>query len=114
MADAWSTVVAREPEYDELGQSEILALMAWESRCCPSCSNYDSFVPQGEAPQDVRTPDGRTFTVQLHRCLACGLEEMVRREWNDSQKHAPSYPGAALASDGLIFIARPKKEDTDA
>lgn len=111
MADAWSTVIEREPEYDDYSRSSILALMAWESRCCPKCGNYMSIVPQGNADRHVTTADGRTFEVQLHRCLPCGLEEVVRREWHDSQKNAPAIPGGALASDGLIFISRPQEEE---
>lgn len=111
MADAWSTVVEREPEYDEYTRSEILGLMAWESRTCPACNNYLTVVPQGANDTHVTTADGRTFEVQMHRCVACGLEELVRREWHETHKEDAPNPTGALASDGLIFIARPKEED---
>ena len=111
MADAWSTVVEREPEYDEHGQAEILALMAWESRCCPACGNYMTVVSQGAAERNVTSADGRTFSVQMHRCLPCGLEEVVRREWHEAHKDDKPNAAGALASDGLIFVARPQEED---
>lgn len=114
MADAWSTVVTREPEYDDFSRSQIFALMAWESRICPSCRNFDTLVPAGKDERTAITPDGRVFEVQMHRCLACGVEELVRREWREVHKDDRPSDTGALASDGLLFIARPEKEDTDA
>lgn len=113
MADAWSTVIEREPEYDDFTRSEILALMAWESNVCPKCGNYDSMRPAGKASQHAIGPNGETFEVQFHRCSACGLEELVRREFNDAHKDDHPNASGALASDGLIFIARPHEEDID-
>lgn len=111
MADAWSTVVTKEPEYDDFTRSQVLAMLAWESYCCPKCGNYDSMRPAGKAGPTVDGPHGETFEVQLHRCDSCGLEEMVRRQWHEAHKDdKPNFSGA-LASDGLIFIARPQEED---
>lgn len=110
MADAWSTVIEREPEWDEYTQSRVLAYIAYQSRCCPSCGNYQSMVPAGEDKRTVAGPDGQVFKVQMQRCVACGLEELVRREWHAAHKDEVPNQTGALSGDGLSFVPRPEEE----
>jgi hypothetical protein len=87
--------------------------MAWESRCCPQCGNYNPIIPAGVAEDRYKkAPDGRRFTVHMYRCLACGVEELVRREWHEAHKNNQSINGP-LAGDGLLFVARPDEEGTN-
>lgn len=46
----------------------------------------------------------------MYRCLACGVEEVARRTWREAHKDDQPSPSGALASDGLLFVARPTEE----
>lgn len=108
MAEAWSTVVTREPEWDDFSRERVEALMALDHRTCPSCQNYMTLDPQGPTSWTVTAPDGRKFVIEALRCVTCGLEEMARRQWGDQHKDDKPNASGALASDGLMLVAQPK------
>ena len=111
MADAWSTVVTREPEFDDYTRSRILALAAWEARRCSTCGNYESLVPLKTDLRHVTWPDGEVFAVDQYRCLACGSAEIIKRDYqSDHEKDKPTR-GQFAAGDGRMFVARPVVSD---
>ena len=111
MADAWTTVVTREPEYDADSRARVLALMAWESNRCPKCHNYDSIEPVPTAEQGVVTwPNGRAFRIHQYRCQACGALEIFQRHWTAEHEKDKPFPGQAMPIDGLMTVVRPATE----
>jgi hypothetical protein len=111
MADAWSTVVTREPEWDDYGRAEIYALIAYESGQCPRCGNYDVLVPQPKATdRTAEAPDGRQFDAAAYRCVSCALKDLAERVWRQSNQGA-GEPNGPHPSDGLMFVARPRREE---
>lgn len=106
MADAWSTVVTREPEYDEHTRAQLTALQLWDAQCCPVCGNHGSLVPQGSTDRTARAPDGTRFEVLMYRCVACGIKDLASRLWREDHKEDQPTAEGALAADGLTFIVR--------
>lgn len=107
MADAWSTVVTREPEWDDYTRSRVLALAAWEARRCSSCGNYESMVPLKSDLRHVTWPDGQVFAVEQYRCLACGSADLIKRDWQTAHEKDKPTTGQHAAGDGRMFVARP-------
>lgn len=124
MADAWQTVVTREPEYDDYTRSRLLALDTWESDRCPTCGCYDVLVrvkTESKGHRKVTTDrnvrwaehDNRAFRVEQFRCLACGAVAAVERDWNKDHENDPPAKGRVAPGDGRIFLARPLDEDDE-
>lgn len=111
MSQAWSTIVTREPEWDDLTRSRALSLVAYDSKCCPSCATYDSMVPIKDSAREVTWPDGSVYTVKQLRCQACGASETVRRDFVEQHKDHKPVPYTASPADGLKFIIEPGKPD---
>jgi len=92
-----------------------MALAAYDARCCPSCGNYDSIVasdPKGEETPNTTLPDGRVLEVHQLRCLACGLVDVVKRDWVTAHEKDKPIPGRPTAGDGRMFVAKQlRKED---
>ena len=111
MADAWSTVVTREPEFDDYTRSRILALAAWEARRCSTCGNYESLVPLKTDLRHVTWPDGEVFAVDQYRCLACGSAEIIKRDAAKAHEKDKAITGQFAWADGRMFVARPVVSD---
>lgn len=114
MADAWSTTVTREPEFDDYTRSRVMALLAWEAGRCPKCGNYDTLVELRRDNRYVNWPQhgGRRFEVTAWRCTACGAADIVERDF--TTKHAKDKPPAAgvfAPGDGRMYSARPITEE---
>ena len=112
MADAWSTVVTHEPEFDDYTRARILALAAWEARQCSACGNYESLVPLKNDLRHVTWPDGQVFAVEQYRCLACGAADLIKRDWQNDHENDKPQRGQFAAGDGRMFVSRPF-DDTD-
>ena len=106
-------MVTREPEFDDYTRARIMALMAWESKKCPNCGNYDSLVELTRDLRDVTWAmhGGRVFQVHQYRCLACGAADIVRRDFTERHKDDKPIPGQYADGDGRMFIARPLTEE---
>lgn len=113
MADAWSTVVTREPEFDDYTRSRILALGVYEAVRCPNCGNWDALVPLKTATRHVTWDehDGRKVEVAQFRCVFCGAADLIRRDWNAQHEKDKPTTGQAAAGDGRMFVARPIPEE---
>lgn len=109
MADAWSTVVTRESEWDERSLNRALGLAEHESNRCPSCRSYDSLVPIPNETRDVAWAehDGRKAQVLQFRCIACGAADLVKRDWHKKHEDDAERTGVAKPADGRFFIATP-------
>lgn len=105
------TIVTREPEYDDNTRSRLMALVAWDARCCTTCGNYDSLDPQGATGHTVTAPDGRVFEVEIYRCITCGVEQWARRQWGEEHKNDKPNATGNLAADGLNWVAQPRTEE---
>lgn len=111
MADAWSTIVTREPEYDDITRSRVLALAAWESKRCPKCHNYGSVVSLPTTDAGLVTwPDGSAFRIHQYKCQACGALAIFERHWAAEHENDKPFPGEAMPIDGLMSVARPAEE----
>lgn len=113
MADAWSTVVEREPEYDDYTRSRVMALLAWEAGRCPKCRSYDSLVP---LPKELRhvtweEHNGRKVEVAQVLCVVCGAADLVQRMWSERHAKDKPIPGQAAPADGRQFVAYPADEE---
>lgn len=113
MADAWSTVVTREAEWDDYARSQVMALATWEAGRCSSCGNYDCLVPLKADLRHVTwgQHDGRKFAVEQYRCLACGAADIIKRDWLARHEKDEPKPGQFAAADGRQFRARPLTEE---
>lgn len=114
MADAWSTVVTREPEWDDKGRARAFALEVWEAKKCPQCGNYDTLLELPRARRFVtwHNHGGRVMDVRQYRCLACGAVDSVRRDWDKRNRKRPDPPeGQYAESDGRIFAAQPLDDE---
>jgi hypothetical protein len=113
MADAWSTTVTREPEFDDYTQSQVMALAAYEAGQCPNCHNYDCLVPLKTDTRHVTWAQhgGQKFAVLQYRCLACGAADLIRRDWSTQHEKDKPVRGQALAADGRMFVSRPLTEE---
>lgn len=84
--------------------------MAAEHRQCPRCKNFDSLKPlvddtAGDAKWSEH--DGQMFAVQQFRCEACGLSDLVERDFRLAHEQVKPVPGRALPSDGRMFVVHP-------
>lgn len=122
MADAWETVVDREPAWNDNDRSRAFALDVWEGGKCPTCNNYDVLVPittEGRSRVTVDRDvvwdqhDNRVMRVRQFRCLACGAVDAVRRDFNRDHENDKPAKGRAAPSDGRIFMARPLDDEED-
>lgn len=113
MADAWSTVVEREPEFDDYTRSRIMALHLWEAGRCPNCHNYDCLVELKSSALDYVWDDlnGERFAVRQYRCLACASADVVRRDFNTRHENHKPVAGQASPADGRMFVSRRATEE---
>gem|GEM_PF-2179094 len=106
--------MTRAPEWDDYSRSRALALLALEDGQCPGCRNYDSIVPS-DPPRGVKPnttlPDGRVVQVSQFRCFACGLVEVVKRDWMTAHEKDEPIPGRPSAGDGRMFVAQLRDEE---
>lgn len=109
MADAWSTVVTRESEWDERSLNRALGLADYEANRCPACRNYDALVPLDEATRNVTWAEhgGRRVQVLQFRCIFCAAADTVQRDWRKDHDGDPDLKGQAKPADGRFFIPAP-------
>lgn len=86
--------------------------MAAESRQCANCGNFDTLRPIEEKSGDKKWTeiDGRFFSVEQLRCVACGLSDMVQRDFNEATKGFEPQPGRPAPGDGRRFVVHPIPE----
>jgi len=103
MADAWTVVVTREPEWDDYDRAEAIAAVYEAQTRCHRGHSPDQMVELVTAERNVRWPDGRLFRVRQFRCLGCASVEFRERE---SQRTDPKpVEGVYAPSDGRRTIA---------
>lgn len=114
MVDAWSTIVTREPEWDDYGRARAMALGESERLRCPTCQNYDALVPLKSDLRYVRWAEhgNRRVEVAQYRCIYCGASELVRRDWEARHEKDKPVEGRAAPGDGRMFVARPITKET--
>lgn len=105
MADAWSTVVEREPEWDERARGEALALIADERTTCHACG-----LVMADITSELRTEarnvawgDGRKFEVRVYRCLGCMARTLVERDFTKQHEDHKPQPRVYSPTDGVRF-----------
>jgi Zn ribbon nucleic-acid-binding protein len=84
--------------------------MAVESRQCPRCQNFDTLVPLTDEENDAKTTKhgAQLFAVKQLRCVACGLSDLVERDFRRAHQNDPEpIPGKPSASDGHHFVVTP-------
>lgn len=83
--------------------------MAAESRQCSGCKNFDTLVPLKDPASDALwvEHEGQMFAIKQLRCIACGLSDLVTRDFVASQEGIRPAPGQAAASDGRLFAVHP-------
>lgn len=107
-------MVTRESEFDDYTRQRIFALMVAESRQCPKCRNFDTFVPLKDEENDKRwTQHGdERYGVRQMQCKACALSDLVEREAGRVSEAEPKpQPGQPSISDGRVFIVQPINPD---
>lgn len=90
--------------------------MSIESRECPRCHNLDTLVPLVDEDNDAKTTEhnGKTFGVRQLRCVACGLSDLVERDFTRAHQNDPEpLPGRPKQSDGHHFIVTPIDPPTE-
>lgn len=85
-----------------------MALVVYDARCCPSCGAFDSSLRSApdELPIKTKHPDGRMFEVQRWRCLACGVVDLAKRDFESAHEKEKPMRGQPGSKDGLMFVAR--------
>lgn len=92
MADAWSTVVEREPEWSEGDRAEAEALAHIEAGKCPcGC---------GQQMEQSMSRDWN-WSVEHRKCFAGAALDQVRREFDKKFKDDPGR------HDGRLWFVEP-------
>lgn len=107
MADAWSTVVHREPEWDDRARNEAIGLLVAEQTACPSCGLLmeDVTAEMRREARNVSWGDGRKFEVRVYRCLGCMASTLIERDFRNKHKDHKEVPGVYSPTDGVRFRA---------
>lgn len=62
MADAWATVVEREPEWDDATRTRVEALDWHDNECCSGCGTHESIL---------KDPENNKFDLVEKVCPIC-------------------------------------------
>jgi hypothetical protein len=77
MAEAWTTVVTREPEWDDETRDRVLSLAAYEGTMCPDGCGLTIEESMGPGP----------FLIDTFVCNATKARERKKRE-DEDEAHA--------------------------
>lgn len=114
MADAWTTVVVREPEWDDLTRNQHLAKRAYDREVDPGCGLHKSIL---ENPADHQ------FVFETPTCAICREIERQQRmiadrdnKWLEQFKGKTPPADEYRPADGVHLKMRPAtaKEIEDA
>lgn len=87
MSDAWSTIVARESEWDDYSRAEAIAGVTASRMVCKECGLPDGMVRDMERDLFVRWDEqGRKFVVEGYRCLSCASMAVADRKLGDTEE----------------------------
>lgn len=103
MADAWSVVVDREPEWDDYSRAEAVASLIVDQFRCRNCGVEGALTEIPKATRHWKWGDGRKFEVTQWRCLACAAEETVRRDFLRQHEKTEPVAGSFHVTDGIRF-----------
>lgn len=105
--------MTRESDWNKYAQTSAIALLAHESRRCPSCRNWDALEPLPSETRHVTWADhgGRVAEVVSFRCVFCGAADIVKRDFAEKNKDYKTVKGTAAPGDGRMFAARPPAEE---
>jgi hypothetical protein len=104
-----TTVVRREPEFDDRLRAEYLAEVGYDDRCCRSCGNFDTLVEVKESQRHVTWDEhgGRVMDVHHFICLACASTDIIKRDFEKRYEKVEPKPGQASPTDGRLIVAAP-------
>jgi hypothetical protein len=108
-----TTIVTREPEFDDRLRAEYLALVGYEDRCCKTCGNFNTIIEDPSARRHVTWDEhgGRVMDVHHFLCLACGASQLIERDFTERHSKNKPAPGQAAPSDGRMIVAAPLSLD---
>ena len=107
MADAWSVVVTREPEWDDYTRGEALADLEVDLARCSECGVEGAVVAVPAATRHWTWGDGRKFEVTSYRCLSCAALDTVKRDATAEAEKHKAVRGVYAPLDGLRLVVRP-------
>jgi|GEM_PF-6363218 len=98
MADAWTTVVTREPEWDDESRDLVLDLREHDQMIHHGCGNHMS----------VSMDSNLSRVVNHHRlvCQDCRAIDLARKEWHKEQRHEGDIDRCQVCGDEQFYIER--------
>ncbi len=105
MAEAWSTVVTREPEWDDYARAEAMAEYEAHRMTCRNCGLSESMRPIRKLDRYVNWGDGSRVHVKAYRCLSCMATALVERDQGNAEKDHKTPAGLFAPGDGRRFVA---------